>query len=134
MSIPAGTEASQLTQAVTKLTAVVEALQKTMTDDYPKRQEIERKYASRAEVNARRKTFAVAMVAAIIASYFATVGTINYCFLGGIPEPGTHGYCHVFPGYDESFDNNRAFVTEFGNLQKQIKQNQKDIAELKKAK
>ena len=127
------TEETVLLKAVTDLTKVVDALNTTLKEDYPKRQEIERNFISKDHSRKRVRQIAVGMVVAIVASYFATVGTVNYCFLNGVPEPGTRDICNVFPGYEASFDNNREFIASYTQLQNQISQNQKDIARLKKA-
>jgi hypothetical protein len=119
-----------LLDAVRELTRVVKALQVTMKE-YPNRNEIKLNYATRRETRKRRWQISFAMVAAIVASYFFTVGSVSYCFLGGIPDPGTHDFCQIFPGYTESFDNNRRSVKIFTDLQTQVKQNQADIDELK---
>lgn len=109
-----------LLEAIHNLTSVVGALEHTLTHDYP----------TRAEVRRRRWQVAGGMVIAIVASYFFTVGTVSYCFLGGIPEPGTHLYCDIFPGYDESFDNNRRLQERFFEMEEFIEKNRQRITEL----
>ncbi len=109
-----------LLEAIHNLTSVVGALEHTLTHDYP----------TRAEVRRRRWQVAGAMVVAIVSSYFFTVGTVSYCFLGGIPEPGTHNYCDIFPGYDESFDNNRRLQERFFEMEEFIEKNRQRITEL----
>lgn len=109
-----------LLEAIHNLTSVVGALEHTLTHDYP----------TRAEVRRRRWQVAEAMVVAIVSSYFFTVGTVSYCFLGGIPEPGTHNYCDIFPGYDESFDNNRDLQERFFDMEEFIEKNRQRITEL----
>jgi len=109
-----------LLEAIHNLTSVVGALEHTLTHDYP----------TRAEIRRRRWQVAGAMVVAIIASYFFTVGTVSYCFLDGIPEPGTHLYCDIFQGYDESFDNNRRLQERFFEMEEFIEKNRQRITEL----
>lgn len=124
---------SVLLAAVNKLTLVVDALNKTLKEDYPKRREIERDFISKDHSRKRLKQIAAGMVVAVLVSYFLTVTSINYCFLNGIPAPGERDFCRVFPGYEESFDNNREALASYVKLQQQIAKNQTDIANLKKA-
>lgn len=109
-----------LITAVNQLTNVVEALQATLQNDYP----------TRAEVRRRRRQLVVVLVAAIVGSYFFTIGTVSYCFLSGIPDPGTHRYCYIFPGYEESFENNRALQERFFEMEEFIKENRARIDNL----
>lgn len=122
-------EPDALLRAVKELTRVVEALQETMKD-YPNRKELERDYATRKEIRSRRTAIVLSILVAIVASYFFTVATVSYCFLSGIPKPGTHQYCKIFPGYEDSFNNNRANIQIFVNMQSQIKRNQIEINRL----
>ena len=109
-----------LLEAIHNLTSVVGALEHTLTHDHP----------TRAEVRRRRWQVAGAMVVAIVSSYFFTVGTVSYCFLGGIPDPNTHEFCYIFPGYDESFDNNRRLQERFFEMEEFIEKNRQRITEL----
>lgn len=109
-----------LLEAIHNLTSVVGALEHTLTHDYP----------TRAEVRRRRWQVAGAMVVAIVSSYFFTVGTVSYCFLDGIPEPGTRQFCQVFPGYEESFDNNRDLQQRFFDMEEFINDNRQRIRDL----
>ncbi len=114
----------ELRAAITDLTKAVGALDITLKRDYPTREEIKK----------RRVQIVLAMVAAIIASYFLTVGTVSYCFLSGIPEDGASGFCNVFPGYEESFDNNRELRDQFIQMQQFIQENREKIEQLEEAK
>jgi hypothetical protein len=109
-----------LLEAVNSLTTVVGALQSTLENDYP----------TRAEVRRRRLQLVVTLVGAIVGSYFFTVGTVSYCFLTGIPDPGTHRFCYIFPGYEESFENNRQLQERFFELEKFLNDNRERIREL----
>lgn len=100
MATPARTEEESLIETIEKLRSSVEALNSTMKSDYP----------TRREIKDRRRNVALGTFAAIVASYFITVTTVNYCFLDGIPGPDEKNYCDIFPGYDDSFDNNREAV------------------------
>ena len=110
-----------LLAAVKQLTAAVRMLNATMKEDYPKR----------AEVKRNRRTFIWAVMVGLLLSYFANVSTVNYCFLQGIPDAGTHQFCRVFPGWDDSFNNNRDSMQTVVDMQKIMEQNQKEIAQLK---
>lgn len=109
-----------LLEAIHNLTDVVKALQNTLENDYP----------TRAEVRKRRWQLAWTLVIAIVASYFFTVGTVSYCFLGGIPEPGTHNFCSIFPGYTESFDSSRDLRDRFIDLENFVNDSRDRIREL----
>lgn len=106
--------------AVLNLTRAVAALDITLKNDYP----------TRADVRKRRWQISGAVVVAIIASYFCTVGTISYCFLDGIPEENTKGYCQVFPGWEESFDNNRQAQYTFEELIRKTQENSDRLDQL----
>ncbi len=117
--------------AVQELTRVVTALEMTLKRDYP----------TKIEIKKRRGQIVVAIVVAIIASYFLTVGSVSYCFLQGIPETGEQQLCQVFPGWQESFDNNRAARDTFNQLLNVTSTNnqrivvlERQVAELQKAK
>lgn len=105
----AETPESELVTAVTSLTDVISELQKMIRDDYPKRNEIERDFVTKYGVKKRRIQFAVAIIVAIVASYFFTMGTISYCFL---ESPGTGGLhskplCELLPGYASVMDSSK---------------------------
>lgn len=99
--------------AVLNLTRAVAALDITLKRDYP----------TRVDVRKRRWQLAAAVVVAIVASYFCTVGTISYCFLDGIPEEDAKSFCNIFPGWHESFDNNRQAQQAFMDLIKKTNEN-----------
>lgn len=99
--------------AVLNLTKAVAALDITLKNDYP----------TRIDVRKRRWQLAAAMAAAIVASYFCTVGTISYCFLDGIPAENAKSFCQIFPGWDESFNNNRVAQHTFEDLIKKTDEN-----------
>ena len=103
-------EQSDLLEAVKKLSRVVHQLDDTMKRDYPKRLELQQDYLTKQEGRKRVKMFALAAVVSTLASFFITVSSVNYCFLNGVPEPGERDVCKVFPGWEQSFDNNRRFT------------------------
>ena len=92
--------------AVRDLTRVVTALEMTLARDYP----------TKLEIKKRRGQIVFAIVTAIIASYFLTVGTVSYCFLQGIPGEDEQRACTIFPGWEKSFDNNRKAQDTFNQL------------------
>lgn len=116
-----------LLAAVNELTKVTKALTTVLEKDYPKRTEIARDYATRREVKARRRWVITGTVAALVGSYFGTVGTVSFCFLDGIPMEGEKNFCRVFPGYDETFNNNRRAVDIHEIQQKQIEDLRKRV-------
>ena len=99
-----------LTETVKQLTRAIEALNDVIKSDYPTRNEIKR----------RRRNLVVVMVAAIVGSYFITVSTVSFCFLDGVPGPTDKLYCRVFPGYYDTFDNNRSAVKSYIELQERV--------------
>jgi hypothetical protein len=113
------TENKELLQAVNKLSDVVRLLDATMKRDYPKRVELQN-YLSKREGRKRIQYFAAAAVVATVLSFFVTVSSVNYCFLNGVPEPGERDICQVFPGWEESFDNNRRFTDLINNNQQRL--------------
>jgi hypothetical protein len=113
------TENKELLQAVNKLSDVVRLLDATMKRDYPKRVELQN-YLSKREGRKRIQYFAAAAVVATLLSFFVTVSSVNYCFLNGVPEPGERDICQVFPGWEESFDNNRRFTDLINNNQQRL--------------
>lgn len=111
-----------LLAAVRQLTKVVQGLDHTLKEDYPKR----------SELNRSRRYFVFSVVITLILSYFATVSTVSYCFLQGIPDKGEKKFCRIFPGYEDSFDNNREAQRIFLNMQIQVKDLQAQVDQLKK--
>lgn len=111
-----------LLTAVKQLVRAVEGLDRTLKADYPKREEFRRS----------RRYAIYAVIVALILSFFANVTTVNYCFLQGVPDQNSHRFCHVFPGYDESFDNNRKAIKEYRATLDLIRENQNQIKELQR--
>lgn len=117
-----GTEASELVNAVEELTKVVVALNTLLERDYPKREEIEQKFTSRQ--NSRKRLMAVVIggISAIIISYFFSISTVVYCFHDGEPGNRYRPICSVFPGYEITQGGNNRIISEFAELQEQVRQ------------
>lgn len=124
-------EAGELLRAVQDLTAVVSSLNKILEEDYPKREEIERNYATKQHIRNRRIAFAGATISAIVISYFLTVSTVVYCFHDGAPGQRYKSTCSVFPGYDASQQGNDNIIAEFRNLQGQVDESTDLLMEIK---
>ena len=99
-----------LRDTVRQLNKAVEALTEVIKSDYP----------TRAEIRTRRRNLVVGMVAAILVSHFAAISTVSYCFLDGIPKAGDKLYCRIIPGYEATFDNNKAAANERADLRFRI--------------
>lgn len=100
----------ELLQAVLELTKTTKELEQTL-HEYPKRKEIEAKYATKAE-SRRRATKVLAaglfiVLVSLMASYFVTVTTITSCFISDDARAGNPDYlCSWLPGFDEAQEEN----------------------------
>lgn len=110
----AGTD-GELIDAVNQLTQVVRQLQTMIENDYPKRQEIERDFVTKYGINKKRRQLIVSLVAAIIASFFWTIGTVSYCLLGQTGDP-PKAYCRIIPGYSDAIARNDRLISSFNKL------------------
>lgn len=119
MSAPNSAEGEALLSAVQNLTKVVDALRKTIEDDYPKRRELEQKYTTKTVAKRRLRQTAFVLVAAIIASYFLSISTASYCFLQSNPKD--RFYCHIMPGYSASQDRAEHFRKKIAEQEARIK-------------
>lgn len=119
-----------LLEAVQNLTSVVRALEATIREEYPKRKEVERRFATKRENRDRYTTFILLLIIGMTSSFLVTTSTLSYCFLGG----GDHGkeICKIMPGYQASADSSDQIVEEFRRLQRVTEQNTKKIARLEK--
>jgi hypothetical protein len=113
-------EESALIETINRLRLSVDALHKTLESDYP----------TRVEISARRRNVVMGTLAAIVLSYFLTISTVSYCFLDGIPARGEKQFCHIFPGYEQSFDNNRSSIDARAKLQERINQLEEKVKSL----
>lgn len=120
-------EQGDLLGAVQQLSRVVKALDETVQKEYPKRFEVERDFITKIDAKKRWGYAAIIAVTATIASFFVTVSSVNYCFLNGVPEKGERDVCKVFPGWEESFDNNRVFMQDYMRLQEEIAENRRRL-------
>jgi hypothetical protein len=127
-----------LVTAIHNLTDVVVALKQTIVDDYPKRAEIERKYATKYGLRRQVVSMLVAAALAICASYLFTIYTVSYCFLQNpttrsnqsvvVSKPG----CDLMPGYREAQERNAKVYSVFNDITERTFKNQARIEKLEK--
>lgn len=96
----------QLLAAVVELTKTTRALEQAL-HEYPKRKEVEERFATKSE-SRRRALKALAAGLAIVfislaASYFVTVTTVTSCFVSEDARKGNAAYmCNWLPGFSEA--------------------------------
>lgn len=130
--MPVPVETAALTEAVKQLTEVVRLLDRTMKDDYPKRNEVERNFVSK-EQSFRRLFYMIGFILiSIFLSYVVTVATISGCFLGSDQEHPAA--CGMLPGYKDSIKQNREIMHQFSYLLKVTDSNRKKIKHLEENK
>lgn len=120
--------APELLKSVNDVRVGISALVKVLEDEYPKREEVERRFTKKKTFY-RVILFGVAMfVTSIIAAYFVTFTTLSVCFL--TPNQNPNGVCSIIPGYSESLARNDTLLHRFENLIEVTQKNEKRIAEL----
>lgn len=127
----------ELLAAVRQLTAVVTRLEKTLHEDYPKRIEIERRFATQKQVGERRKRWLIGIILggmiATLFGFFATVSTVSTCFLsGGARSGNAPDACNWLPGYEESMSENERRLKQFEDLLKIPGQNDRRLDRIEK--
>jgi hypothetical protein len=96
----------RLLQAVQDLTETVKGLESALTQ-YPKRTEVERKFATKHESKQRAKRYLVLGLAmtliSLVVAYFVTISTVVVCFISDDARSGAAPQvCHRLPGYSET--------------------------------
>jgi hypothetical protein len=120
-----------LVDAVNELTKTVEALRAVIERDYPKRKEVEEKYATKYGIKKQRVRLLGAIAISILAAYFLAIETVSYCFLGDNPYQN-RAFCQVFPGYSQSQERNRDLLKLFNEIVDTTQTNDRRITELEK--
>jgi hypothetical protein len=120
-----------LVDAVNELTKTVEALRAVIERDYPKRKEVEEKYATKYGIKKQRVRLLGAIAISILAAYFLAIETVSYCFLGDSPHQN-RAFCQVFPGYSQSQERNRDLLKLFNEIVDTTQTNDRRITELEK--
>jgi hypothetical protein len=120
-----------LVDAVNELTKTVEALRAVIERDYPKRKEVEEKYATKYGIKKQRVRLLGAIAISILAAYFLAIETVSYCFLGDNPHQN-RAFCQVFPGYSQSQERNRDLLKLFNEIVDTTQTNDRRITELEK--
>lgn len=121
-----------LLTAVERLTTVVNNLDTTLRNDYPKRVEVERRFTTKKATRARVKVLVATIAGSVIASIFVTTGTISTCFLGGVQHGIYPQICSIMPGYSSATQENDVVRKKFYDMLDQLKVNQKEIDRLKR--
>lgn len=121
---------AELLEAVKNLTTVVQALDTTLKEDYPKRSELERKYVTYQQVKQRRIQIAAATVIAIALSYFFAVSTVTYCYHGGQAGQNYKPVCSIFPGYNTYQNGNKQLIDDFHKLQQEVQETENLVQDL----
>lgn len=132
MSTQPGAGGTELVKAVQELTRVVDVLQKTVSRDYPKRAEVEAKYATKYGIKKRRNQLVTVLILAIVLSYFAAVETVSYCFLTGDPNNDPKTFCKIIPGYTERRAASNSVLKVFEDITKTTTANKARIAQLER--
>lgn len=110
----------QLLQAVLELTKTTQTLERTL-HEYPKRREVEERFATKAESRKRAVKVLVAglciVFISLMASYFVTVTTVTSCFLSdGARNGDAAPACSLLPGYTEAQQENEERVDRIERL------------------
>lgn len=126
----------QLLQAVRELTRVVEELKDTL-EEYPKRGEVEEKFATKAESKTRRnKALAIGLTITFIsffASFVVTVSTVTTCFLSDEARSGkAPATCNLLPGYPEAQADNQRILRELHAVFKATETNDERLQRVEK--
>lgn len=113
----------QLLKAVKDLTEAVNTLEKTL-HEYPKRHEVEARFATKDESQKRAFKFLLIGLAfvliAFIASFIVTVTTVSKCFISPDARAGTAGsFCNILPGYRDAQKENQQLLKDFKKLLEQ---------------
>jgi hypothetical protein len=123
-----------LLEAIHNLTDVVSALKQTITDDYPKRAEIERKYATKYGMRQRAMSLVLCGLLAVLGGYAFSIYTVSYCFLQNDPQDPTKSkpYCDLMPGYSAAVERNRVVYGVFNDITNTTRENRTRIEKLEK--
>lgn len=122
----------RLLVAVQELNRSVKALERTLHNDYPKRAEVEHRFSTKNSAHVRVVAFVMSLVLAIIGSFFVTVSTISYCFLGGAETGNPPPICNSLPGYPEAQEANRKLLKQFRDMISIMESNQERIKKLER--
>jgi hypothetical protein len=121
----------QLLAAVKNLTDAVNKLELTL-HEYPKRDEVEERFATKEESHSRALKFLgiglVFVLVAFFASIVVTVGTVSVCFISSDARAGDAPVlCSTVPGYTESQAENQRLLEEFRKLLEQPLRNDRRL-------
>lgn len=126
----------QLLAAVKELTDVVKKLDTTLAD-YPKRHEVEERFATKDESHARAYKYLLLGLVFVLMSFFAsiivTVGTVSTCFISTSARNGeATSACKLLPGYTDAQSENQQLIKDFKLLLEQPKLNDRRLNRIEK--
>lgn len=125
----------QLQDAVQELHAVVLALKELLEREYPRRDEIERRYLDKYDLAAKtRKNWIIVAVMGLVmlfTGFFASVTTVSYCFLGSAQDGG-RPVCEVIPGYEQSLEVGKQRLKIFEEMIGTMERNERRINRLER--
>lgn len=114
-----------LLEAVQNLTSVVASLKEALTE-YPRRTEIEDRFATKEGVRKRRAQFLALILAAAAVGYFGSLSTASYCFLNA-RHPGV---CSIIPGYQRTQDRTDKLVSILEDLDRRAQEHEDRLDKL----
>lgn len=111
-----------LVQAVSKLTAAVEKLDRLLRDEYPKRSEIQEKYVSKFENQKVVTKVVLLALITVIGCYVFTIGSYSQCLVG----EDSPGICKYVPGYEERIIRRDEIDSKIDRLDQLIREQRQD--------
>ncbi len=126
----------ELLTAVNELTRVVQSLETALTQ-YPKREEVEDRFATKHESRTRAKKYLATGLALVLVAFVSSIvvtGTIvSTCFISASARAGNApSGCRMFPGYIEAQAENQKNLKNFRMLLEQPEKNSKRLDRLEK--
>ena len=115
----------QLQEAVEELHGIVVALRELLEREYPKKSEIRRQNKKGWLI------MAVLLPSMFAISFFASVTTVSYCFLGEAQDGG-RPECSIIPGYASSIELGEQRIKIFEEMIDQMARNERRISRLEK--
>lgn len=86
-----------LIHAVKELNQTVISLRTLLSDEYPKRTEIERNFQSRLDARKHISRMVIVALVTVVGCYIMSVGVYASCFVG----EESPSVCSLVPGYEE---------------------------------
>ncbi len=126
----------QLLKAVKDLTDAVNKLEQAL-HEYPKRHEVEERFATKEESRARGLKLLLIGLSVVamsfVASFIVTMGTVSSCFISSSARAGgAPAACGVLPGYNEAQKENQKLLQQFQELLNRPERNTKRLDRIEK--